>query len=146
MKTTRPYTDIDALQARVAARLVVGLGEQTAHLPHDIGERLRVAREQAVQRGRATRKTSTHAVAVPTFLTQQNTALMGGGPPAWWQRVASALPLLVLLVGLQAITHWSVREQVLAAADLDSSLLADTLPPAAYTDPGFAEFLRSPPP
>jgi hypothetical protein len=34
----------------------------------------------------------------------------------------------------------------LAAADLDGSLLADTLPPAAYADPGFAEFVRSAPP
>jgi len=36
-------------------------------------------------------------------------------------------------------------EQVHAAAEVDSQLLADALPPSAYTDPGFAEYLRSTP-
>jgi hypothetical protein len=56
------------------------------------------------------------------------------------------LPLVVLVAGLVAIDQWSTREQVLAAAEIDSQLLADDLPPDAYGDPGFAEFLRSPPP
>ena len=64
----------------------------------------------------------------------------------WWQRAASFLPLVVLVMGLVAIDRWSVREQVLAAADIDAQLLSDNLPPAAYSDPGFAEFLRSTPP
>ncbi|MFY9513498.1 MAG: DUF3619 family protein, partial [Rubrivivax sp.] len=55
MRTTTPYTDIDALQARVASRLVAALSEQASALPHDLSERLRVAREQAVARGREQR-------------------------------------------------------------------------------------------
>ena len=42
------------------------------------------------------------------------------------------------------IQHWSSREQVLAAAAIDALLLADELPVRAYTDPGFAEFLKAP--
>ena len=71
-------------------------------------------------------------------------ALSGFG--AWWPRAASVLPLLVLVAGFLMIEQWSVREQVLAAAEIDSRLLADDLPPAAYSDPGFAEYLRSAPP
>ena len=56
MKTTRPYTDIDVLQTRVAARLVGKLGESAAGLPHDLNERLRSAREQALDRARASRR------------------------------------------------------------------------------------------
>jgi len=29
---------------------------------------------------------------------------------------------------------------------VDAVLLTDQLPPAAYSDPGFGEYLRSPPP
>jgi hypothetical protein len=28
-------------------------------------------------------------------------------------------------------------------AEIDSAILADDLPPAAYTDPGFAQFLKN---
>ena len=55
------------------------------------------------------------------------------------------LPLLLLLAGLMLIQQWQVRERVRAAADIDSLLLVDALPPTAYSDPGFAEYLRSDP-
>jgi hypothetical protein len=47
---------------------------------------------------------------------------------------------------LVAIDNGVTREQVVAAAEIDTQLLSDQLPPAAYSDPGFAEFLRSSPP
>jgi hypothetical protein len=85
------------------------------------------------------------AAAVVLAGTQsQGLALLGGFVP-WWQRAASMLPLVMLVLGMVAIDHWAVREQVLAAADFDTQLLADDLPPAAYSDPGFAEFLRTAP-
>jgi len=37
-------------------------------------------------------------------------------------------------------------EQVHAAAEVDALILADDLPPDAYVDPGFAQFLREPSP
>jgi hypothetical protein len=144
MKTTYPYADTDALQARVAARLVAGLGERAAGLPHDITERLRVARELAVSRAREVRRQAPATSGAVVGVSRGAAVL--GGPPPWWQHVASVLPLLVLLAGLTLIGRWTTREQVLAAADIDAVLLADDLPPAAYSDPGFAEFLKSPPP
>jgi hypothetical protein len=86
-------------------------------------------------------------VAVTTTVVgvgSSGTAMLGGFVP-WWQRAASVLPLVVLVVGLMLIQQWTVREQVLAAAEIDTQLLGDDLPPAAYSDPGFAEFLRSDP-
>jgi hypothetical protein len=38
-----------------------------------------------------------------------------------------------------------MQEQVDAAAEIDAALLADDLPPAAYSDPGFLAFLKNPP-
>lgn len=141
MKTTTPYTDVDALQARLAARLVAGLGESATALSPDIGERLRVAREQAVMHARQARQTAP-ARAAAVLGTAHGAGLLGL-PAQWWQGLASAMPLAVLLFGLALIDHWNVREQVVAAADIDAVLLADDLPPVAYSDPGFAEFLKT---
>jgi hypothetical protein len=68
-----------------------------------------------------------------------------GGPVPWWQRAVSLLPLLVLVAGLVGIDHFTTQEQINTAADIDAALLVDDLPPEAYADPGFAEYLRSDP-
>ncbi len=130
-----------ALQARLGARIAGALSERTASLPYDFSERLRFAREQALGRARKVRAAA--PATVPVAVSAQGVLLLGGGAP-WWQRALSVLPLVVLVSGLVAIDRWTVREQVLAAADIDAVLLADDLPPQAYSDPGFAEFLRSP--
>ena len=144
MRTSNTYLDAEALEARLASRLAAGLSQRAEALPHDIGERLRVARDQALARARQVRQ---HApVVAPAIAGLSRGAAVLSGPPAWWQRAASVLPLLVLLAGLLMIHEWLRQEQVQAAADIDAVLLADDLPPAAYTDPGFAEFLKSPAP
>lgn len=146
-----PYrsTDTQALEARLAVRLAAGLAERADEVPHDIAERLRVSRDQAVARAAQLRRKAPQAQAAGTPLvvgvSSQGVALMGGGP-SWWQRVASVLPLVLLVLGLLLIQHQSELEQVHAAAEVDAMLLADDLPPDAYSDPGFAQFLREPAP
>jgi len=49
----------------------------------------------------------------------------------------------VLVAGLVFIQHHHDLQQIEVAAEIDSALLADDLPPAAYGDPGFSEFLRN---
>jgi hypothetical protein len=112
-----------------------------------VAERLRFAREQALARAQQVRRVTPVAAGGVSVvgLSSRGAATLGSFVP-WWQRAASVLPLVVLLLGLVVIDRWSTREQVLAAADIDAQLLADNLPPAAYSDPGFAEFLRSTPP
>jgi hypothetical protein len=142
MKFTSPITDASVIEARLAARLAGGLTLRAADLPHDVTERLRFAREQALGRAREIRLAAPAAGVTLVGLSARGAATLGGFVP-WWTRAASVLPLLVLVAGLMMIDRWSVREQVLAAADFDSQLLSDSLPPTAYSDPGFAEFLRS---
>jgi hypothetical protein len=137
---SRSHTDPHALEARLALRLVGQLNAQADRLPSDVRERLRFAREQALVRAREARA----AVSGPVGVSGSGTLVLGSFVP-WLQRAASVLPLLLLLGGLLVIQQWSSRERVLAAAEIDSLLLADALPPTAYGDPGFAEFLRSPP-
>jgi hypothetical protein len=53
------------------------------------------------------------------------------------------MPLAVLVFGLVAIDRMHDRAQIAAAAEVDAALLSDDLPPDAYSDPGFAEYLKT---
>jgi hypothetical protein len=143
MKRATPY-DAAALEARLGARLAAGLSARAAAVPHDISERLRVARDQALAHARLARRPA--AAPAAAVVGRSGSAALLSAPSPWWLRAGSALPLIVLVAGLVAIQEWRVSEQVQAAADIDAVLLADDLPPSAYSDPGFAEFLRSPQP
>ena len=130
----------EALEARVARRIAGALTQRGDTIPHDIAERLRVARLRAVDRARELRKLS----ASPVQQVQSGGTLTMSGPPSWWLRFASLAPLALLVVGLLFIQRSYVDQQVRAAAEIDAAILTDDLPPQAYSDPGFAEFLRSP--
>lgn len=135
---------LDALEARFGARLASSLNERAALVPHDVAERLRFSREQALLRARAgaLQTSSGHSV---VGLTREGSAVLGQGR-GFWLQLASWMPLAVLVAGLVLIQQWTAREQVLAAAEIDAVLLADDLPPAAWSDPGFREYLKAPPP
>ena len=128
----------EALEARVALRLAGALSESAQQLPHDISERLRVARERAVERAAVARSAS-----VPVVLAQGGGEAVLGWTPPVWLRLASLMPLAVLLAGLVLIQQYHDHEQIAVAAEIDAALLTDELPPTAYGDPGFAEYLRS---
>ena len=144
LRTYAP-AELDALEARLALRMTARLTEHAADLPQDVGERLRFAREQALERARAARKAK---VAEPTVVVGSGSALSLGrgseGRANWWIQVASVLPLIALLAGLVFIQRLHNDNQISAAAEIDASLLADDLPPSAYSDPGFVEFLKAP--
>jgi hypothetical protein len=136
-----------AAEARVASRLLAPLNRQP--LAHDVEQRLRVARQQAVARASERRRRAIAVAAGGIWAVGAGRSAAAvrsapSGPGGWLQRIGTVLPLLALLGGLYGIDQWSLRESVLAAAEVDALLLADDLPPAAYTDPGFSEFLRSP--
>jgi hypothetical protein len=130
----------EALETRMALRIAGALTQRSDAIPHDIAERLRVARLRAVDRARELRKLS----AAPVPQVQGGGTLTMSGPPSWWLRLASFAPLALLVVGLLFIQRSYVDQQVRAAAEIDAAILTDDLPPQAYSDPGFAEFLRSP--
>lgn len=138
----------DALEARFARRLSARLDDGVRHLPHDITERLRVARSHAVEqarRGQAAQLAGSASMTATRSGGSAASLVLGGGPgddgPTWGQRLAALLPLVALVAGLWAIGQLTYREQVQAAAEVDTALLTDELPPAAYADPGFEEFL-----
>jgi ElaB/YqjD/DUF883 family membrane-anchored ribosome-binding protein len=144
----RRHSEPAELQARLVGRFATkvraALAERAEDLPHDVNERLRVARDQAVARAReallaADRRRGAGA---PVAVGRAGDAALLAQPVPFWQRAASFLPLLMLVLGFILIQYRAEVEQVHAAAEVDSQLLKDVLPPDAYSDPGFAEYLR----
>jgi hypothetical protein len=132
----------ETLESRAGLRLAACLNAGAAALPHDVDERLRFAREQALARARLARRPQAQAALV-TVITGRSTLALGGGP-SWQWRLASLLPAVALVIGLVTIQMQTDKDTLFAAAEVDSALLTDDLPPSAYADTGFAEFLRSP--
>ena len=125
----------EQLEAQFARRLTARLSAGATEMPHDIGERLRVARQQAVaQRKLApTRATS-------SIVLSGGSAALGGG---WWTRIGALLPLVALVAGLVTISLLQDESRANDLAEVDAALLTDDLPPAAFTDPGFAQYLKT---
>lgn len=122
----------DQFGRRVAARLSAGAGD----LPHDITERLRAARAQALSQRK-------REITVPA-----RAYVLAGAPGrderlGLWGRLASALPMVMLAAGLVGINLIQNEVRASELAEVDAALLTDDLPPAAYADPGFVEFLKS---
>lgn len=137
--------DLDARVTRFGLRIAAGLNERNAELPADVGERLRFAREQALARAQAARA-ARGPVAADTVVAQGHSTLaLGSGSGRFgnlWSRGLSLVPLALLLVGLLLAQRGQFHRELAAAAEVDTALLSDKLPPAAFRDPGFAEFLR----
>ena len=142
---SRSAVEGEALQTRFALDVAARLDEAALQVAPDVAERLRFARESALERARTTR------AAVPAQAAQP--LLQGGGAAAlglagrfaapWWVKLASTLPLFALVAGLLLIQESNRQAQIRAAAEVDAALLSDDLPPSAYSDPGFVEFLKT---
>ena len=132
-------------QDRFARNVTARLSEGSATLPHDISERLRIARMQALAHRKQVAMRSTTVVASQGGGTATLTLGSQGGydEPHWWTRFVAALPLVALVGGL--LTIYVVQNDLHAneLAEVDTALLTDDLPTVAYTDPGFVEFLKA---
>jgi hypothetical protein len=108
-------------------------------LSHDISERLRVARRQALGKFREER-----GVATMVGHVGGGTAALGGGDDEnrIWPSLVSLIPLLALAAGLVAIQLVSMNQRARELAEIDVAILVDDLPPDAYADPGFSQFLK----
>lgn len=137
----------DQFGARVAMRL----NESAQATPHDISERLRVARQQALAK-RKKQAASVFEASAATSVQLNGVAgsaaslSLGGGSdsdgPTWFTRIASLLPLGALVAGLLVISAVSNDDRARELAEVDAALLTDDLPPAAFVDPGFAQFVK----
>ena len=141
MNTSHPHP-AELAADRFARRVTQRLSDGTSDLPYDISERLRASRVQALARRK---KPVTVVRTAPAMVHAGHTAALGNGSggASWWQSLLSAVPIMALLAGLVVINLDLDEAGTLEVAEVDAALLADDLPPAAYSDPGFVQFLKS---
>lgn len=136
---------MDVLGQRVAKRLDEGLD----NIHPDISARLRFAREQAlvVRRGAVLEMLPTTArVGAKTLVLageNGNEVPRGSGDLGKTRGIFIFLLVMSLLAAFVGVEHTTRTEFEKEILEVDSALLIDALPPAAYTDPGFAQYLRT---
>lgn len=126
-------------QERFGLRVAARLSDASDELPYDISERLRASRMQALSKRKIV---ATQLSVHPQGLGRNSTLIFGGDGPSWWDRLAATVPLLTLVFGLITISAIQDDNNANELAEIDAELLIDDLPPTAYTDPGFAHFLK----
>lgn len=136
-------THTDHLQNQFGLRVAARLDMANQDLPHDITERLRAARTRAVA---ARLRTQAQMQTSQDVVVQGSSALLHFGDEGLnlWSRLASLIPLIALVAGLALISDFFDDLRANELAEVDSALLVDDLPPAAYADPGFLQFLKTP--
>jgi len=137
--TDTQLTQFDASQDRFGRSVAARLSASTDELPHEISERLKAARMLALTKRNVLRLQTASAVSGSNGTATLNLGTELNGFMTW---LASCLPLIALVGGLLAITLVQEEKRTNELAEVDVELLTDELPPAAYTDPGFAQFLR----
>ena len=105
------------------------LNDSLRVLPADKTERLRAVREQAIARQRKLAPAAAIAGAGSVYF----------GQFAWLGQV---LPVVLLAAGLLSISYWHQNNRAEENADIDTQMLVDELPPAAYADKGFGVWIK----
>lgn len=130
------------LQDQFGLKTASYLSSGAANLPHDISEQLRAARAQAVAM-RKIAKPQTAGSLVGMGASASLTWGSAGNRLSWWARIGTVLPLIALIVGLLTINSIQNDNRAQEVAEVDVALLTDELPPAAFADPGFIQFLKA---
>jgi hypothetical protein len=136
MKNSHQYQN-QLAEDRFGLRVTAYLSDAADNIPYDISERLRAARVQALGKQKIT-----VAGTATSVVTSSGVAMLTFGNERLKDRMVAALPLLALVLGLIAISVIQNDDRANDLAEIDAALLTDDLPPTAYTDPGFAQFLK----
>lgn len=143
---TRNDTEIQ--ERRFAHEVRAVLDASANEIPAGIAERLAASRRLAVSRKKAEAPAREARLAVPGMPADH------GGPSfderetpmhrigEWMRRLGLIWAVVALAAGLAGIYEWQQQKRVDELVDLDSAMLLDDLPPAAYADQGFHVFLK----
>lgn len=101
-------------------------------LPPATEARLQAARERALGRQKVTAQQSALAIA-GSFLQEHSEGL----------HLRQIFVALALALAIAAYAYWQVDQNIAELEVIDSALLADDLPIAAFTDRGFDAWLKS---
>ncbi len=138
--TQSQQKNANILQDRFGLKIASYLSAGAADLPYDISERLRAARVQTIAKRKAEKIQTAGSI-----INAGGTAVHTWGSDdglSWWARIGSVVPLIALVAGLMAINSIQNDNRAQEVAEVDVALLTDELPPAAFADPGFVQFLK----
>lgn len=141
---TAPTLQAEMAADRIARQITARLSDGEALLPYDITERLRASRERAVSERRRELRAARVQVASAASV-QGGTLTLGSGDEGgtWWRALISAIPVLALIAGLVVVNVQTDQVGLSEVTEVDTALLTDDLPPAAYADPGFIQYLKT---
>lgn len=125
-------------QDQFARSLIQRLDASAQATAPDIVERLRFARERALEAQKITPISIAWSFAPQT----SGSFALGGGNFNLFSKLGMIVPLVALVVGLITITQLQNDYRAKEIAEVDAALLTDDLPPAAYADQGFGQFLK----
>ena len=117
-------------QLRLGIQIRQALDQGTNGLDPKLAARLREMRGKALERQKRS-------------AAQLSLAGLGGiDAPLLWGCARSAIAILALMMGMAGTYYWNKVQDAEDYAEIDSELLADDLPVAAYTDKGFAAWVE----
>ncbi|MEH6434060.1 DUF3619 family protein [Massilia sp. DD77] len=119
----------------LAYKIRHALNEQLDAMPASTTDRLAQARARAMAR----KKPHASRQAVRTGWFDFGALLSGQA----LSRVAVAVPLLALVIGMGGVYQHEQQQKLAELADIDAAVLADELPLTAYLDTGFNAYLES---
>ena len=114
-----------------ASKVCQVLDQASTQVNPGIAERLRAARERALDARRLER--------APAFAWAGNVLGRGEGPSLWLRLV---LPALLVSLSVAGIYTWQQNQRLAEIEEIDAELLTDDLPIDAYLDRGFEAWLK----
>ena len=119
-------------EERQAYRIRQALNHGLADIPPAAARRLEAARHLALTRQKQ--------LAPQIALAGENAPTIGSAPVAPY--IKQLLAVLALLLGMWISLYWHSAQYVTELEEVDSALLADDLPPDAFLDNDFFEWLK----
>jgi hypothetical protein len=144
--TSQNTTHDRLVEAQIAQRIAAVLTFSNETLAHDMSERLRAARVRAViARKKPLALVRTSVRAGSTALNGQHTLSLGSGdgdkPVRQW--LLGLAPIIILGIAMMMVSDNLQTSRSREIAEVDAAILIDDLPPEAYADPGFLQFVKN---
>ena len=130
-----PLSPAQADEFGRASAALLSQGSQA--LPSGIKDRLYAARMNAISVRKPERIRIQKAVMASPF------GNWSSGSSPLWDTIGWIAPLAVLVFGLMGIAQWQENSRIDDIAEVDAAILVDDVPPDAYADNGFLEFLKN---
>ena len=131
---------MNAKELDFAYKVRHALNEKIDQLPPNVVENLASSRKLAISRKK--NNTPLHAFVRQNAFAGYIGNFFGDPSYYWLSRLGGAITVAVLISGLMGIYHTEEQHQIKETADMDIAVLSDDLPPSAYLDHGFKNYLQ----